>query len=559
MIRRIPTLVTILGVLVLMLSLAACGTSQPAAQPTQPSQKPASQPTAGQATAAPVSGQSGPAAQPKKGGTLRLAMLGDATPNPFTQAGSLPTILLNKSIFSTLVRYSDKDMAPAPDLATEWKMDEGGKSWTFKLRKDVKWHDGKPFTAADVKFTIENTLNPKVNALRRSNITNVSTVDIIDDYTVRINTKDVFPSLDIQLAYNIVMAPKHLLEGKDLNEIPDFVQNPVGTGPFKFKEYVKGDHAAVVANDDYFLGRPYLDSVVYKVIPDINVITAQLKTGELDLAMIEPQNKDALKGANQIEIMNLPAPNANYFALNNTRWPFSEKDVRLALMYGLDRKLMVEKILMNDGDLATGPLATAFGSYYNSKLQPYPYDEVKAKKLLEEAGFTPGADGILQKDGKKLAFELLVDKGNPTREQMALTAQQYWKKLGIDVKLVVEEWNTYIKKLTSIPGDYDCTDAWRITAPDPDKTAEYSTKGSLNHYGYSNPEADSILADARKETDKQKRIALYQKFQEVVYADVPVIWVYYPNDLIAISNRVQDFPKIGIRDALVYLHRMWLK
>lgn len=560
MLKKNVGLMMAAAALVMAGALVACSPSQPAAQATAAPAKQA-QPASGQPTAAakPAAAQQQPAGQPKKGGTFRIAMLGDAIPNPFTYAGQLPTILLNKTIFSTLVRYDEKDLQPVPDLATEWKMDEGGKSWTFKLRKDVKWHDGKPFTAADVKFTIEGIINPKVNAQFRSNLRPVKSVDIIDDYTVRINTTDTFPSLDIMLAYNVVMAPKHLLEGKDLNEIPEFVQKPIGTGPFKFKEYVKGDHATVVANDDYFLGRPYLDSVVYKIIPDINVIIAQLKTGELDAAAVEPQNMDALKGASNVEVLSAETPNAYYIALNASRWPFDDKKVRQALMYGLDRKLIVEKILFNQMPLATGPLAKAFGPYYNSKLQPYPYDPEKAKKLLEEAGFKPGPDGILQKDGKKLSFELLVDKGNPTREQIILTAQQYWKRLGCDVKVVVEEWNTFIKKGSTQPGDYDARSSWRITPPDPDKESEYATKGAVNHYAYSNPEADKLLAAGKKEMDKQKRIEAYHKFQEVVYDDVPVIWIYYPNDLIAINKRVQDFPKIGIRDALVYLHKVWIK
>jgi len=558
MLKRNVGLTVVAVTLALVSALVACSPSQPAAPATVAPSKPAAQP-AGQPTSAAQPAAQQPADQPKRGGTFRIAMLGDAIPNPFTYAGQLPTILLNKTIFSTLVRYSDKDLQPVPDLATEWKMDEGGKSWTFKLRRDVKWHDGVPFTAADVKFTLENIVNPKVNAQFRSNLRPVKSVDIIDDYTVRINTTDTFPSLDIMLAYNVAMAPKHLLEGKDLNEIPEFVQKPIGTGPFKFKEYVKGDHATVVANDDYYLGRPYLDSVVYKIIPDVNVIIAQLKTGELDAATIEPQNMDALKGASNIDVISAETPNALYIALNESRWPFQDKKVRQALMYGLDRKLIVEKILNNQMPLATGPLARAFGPYYNDKLQPYPYDEAKAKQLLAEAGFKPGADGILEKDGKKLSFELLVDKGNPTREQIVLTAQQYWKKLGIDVKVVVEEWNTFIKKGSVSPGDYDARCSWRITPPDPDKESEYATGGAVNHYMYSNPEADKLLADGKREMDKAKRIEDYKKFQEVAYEDVPVIWIYYPNDLIAINKRVQGFPKIGIRDALVYLDKTWIK
>jgi peptide/nickel transport system substrate-binding protein len=488
-------------------------------------------------------------------GVLRFSINGDVTLNPFTQPQQLPTNLVTKVIFSTLTRYRPGDLQPVGDLAQSWQPLDGARVWEFKLRRGVKWHDGKPFTAADVKFTLENIVNPKVNALFRSMLKGLQRVDVVDDATVRLVFSEPFASLPIVLGFNLAIAPKHLLEGKDLNELTDFVQRPIGTGPFRFKEAVKGSHIAFEANPDYHDGAPKLKGFVFKVIPDINTVVAQLRTGELDLAVIEATHRETLERTPHLAFKVTHLPSTAYLALNNSRWPFTDRRVRQALAHGLNRELMAQRIVKGDAPVATGPYAPAFGPFFNASLRPYAYDVVKAKALLAEAGFKPGPDGVLQKDGKRLAFGLMVDKGNPVREQIALYAQQSWKQLGADVKLDVEEWSVYIKKGNQLPaGDYDARNSWRITSPDPDKTAEYATGGINNHYAYSNPEVDRLMVEGRQTTDMAKRVAIYHKIQELMYNDLPIIWTHYQTEILAMNKRVRDYPDLGIRDALPWMH-----
>ncbi|MDR7522649.1 MAG: hypothetical protein QN168_09325 [Armatimonadota bacterium] len=158
------------------------------------------------------------------------------------------------------------------------------------------------------------------------------------------------------------------------------------------------------------------------------------------------------------------------------------------------------------------------------------------------------------KDGRRLAFELMVDRGNPVREQMALVTQQAWKQLGADIRLVAEEWSVYIRRGNALPGDYDARTGWRITPPDPDKTPEYTTGGVNNHYGYSNPEVDRLMAAARQTIDRRRRIELYHRLQELIYQDVPVVWIYYQTEILAMNRRVKGYPDLGIRDALQWMH-----
>ncbi|HVQ74538.1 MAG TPA: ABC transporter substrate-binding protein [Candidatus Binatia bacterium] len=490
-------------------------------------------------------------------GVLQIAVISDVTLNPFTLPQQLPTLMVSKVIFGTLTRYQPGDGKPVGDLAASWKTMDDGRAWEFKLRPGVTWHDGKPFTAADVKFTLENIVNPQVKALFRSQLQGLQRVDTPDDLTARLVFKDPMPALPIVLGYNIYIAPKHLLDGKDLNTLDEFIRQPVGTGPFKFKEAVKGSHVAVEANPAYHGGAPKLHTVVFKVVPDVNSVVAQLRTGELDLAVVTANHRDTLASAPNLAFKVTVLPSTFYLALNNARWPFNDRLVRHALMHGLNRELMVQRLVRGDAPLAGGPYADAFGPYVNKDLKPYPHDVGRAKALLAEAGFTPGADGVLQKDGKRLAFSLMVDKGNPEREQIALYAQQSWKQLGADVKVDVEEWSVYIKRGNQIPsGDYDARTSWRITSADPDKTAEYTTGGVNNHYAYSNPEVDALMAKARSTVEEGARVAIFRKLQEAIYRDVPVVWIYHQTEILAMSKRVKGYPDLGIRDALPWVHQI---
>ncbi len=546
--------------------LAACG--GPAAPPPQSAggatvTAPTSPGSAG-ATASTAPGVAAPAGSPtaptgaavKKGGTLTVSMIGDATLNPFTWPGQLPTVLVAKNVFSTLVKYSAADgFTPVPDLATKWSMSEDGKVWTFTLRDNVKWHDGKPFSAADVKFTLDNILSKDVRALFKSALTGVTEVNAVDPTTVTIATKEPVGSLPILLGYNIAIAPRHLLEGQDLNTLADYVRKPVGTGPFKVKEIVSGDRVTLTANEDYFEGRPNIDTLVYKVVPDINTVVAQLRTGELDMAAVEPENMQALKGVDRLNFVTALEPNTFAIYLNNSRPPFDDARVRRALTMAIDRRAIVQQILLGEAVLATSAYSPAFGDYYNKAIQPYPYDVDKAAALMKEAGFTK-TGGKWVKEGRPLAFGLLVDKGNPTREQIALVAQQFWQDFGATVTVDVQEWAVYLRQGNARPGEYDTRTGWRITAPDPDKTSEYHSTGTNNHYAYSNPRADKLLEQGRMETDRAKRIQIYHELQQVLYDDAPVCWLYYPNGILAVNKRVKNLPKLGIRDALLYVHQI---
>jgi ABC-type transport system substrate-binding protein len=285
--------------------LAACAPTPPQAKPTEAPAKPAesAKPAAPAATPAPAApaaagaATSAPAAAPAAttapavaakpaatGGTWAMPISGEPVFNPVVAAGS-ESNHVNSTIFNQLLRLDKDTLKPAPDLAEKWEVSPDGKTWTFNLRKDVKWHDGKPFSADDVKFTFDSILNPATNTRLRGDLAAISEVQVVDPATVKFQLKSSFAPLPIFMAYTAGIVPKHALEGQDINTAAEFnKKSPIGTGPFKLKEYVTGSHTQLVANPDYFRGKPKLDSITFKVVPDPNAILAQLSTGELHYA-----------------------------------------------------------------------------------------------------------------------------------------------------------------------------------------------------------------------------------------------------------------------------------
>jgi peptide/nickel transport system substrate-binding protein len=487
------------------------------------------------------------AQQARQGGTLRMAIIADPVLNPILTMGIQSTTIC-KVLYSGLCRPDPVTLEPRPDLAKSWQVSRDGLTWTFTLRDDVKWHDGKPFTAEDVKWTLEERATAK-GAWRGPRV--LKTVEVVEPHAVRFHLTQPFAPLAVLMGFTQYIGPKHLLQGKDQAEFAEFnKKNPIGTGPFKMKEFVTGQHVTLTANPDYFLGRPYLDTFVFKVIPDVNVQVAQLKTGELDFALIEPQNIAAVKGVPDLKLDVVDYVNHYYIAFQIKNPLFADPRVRLAMIYAVDRQTMVEKVLLGYGTVATGTISPALGWAYNPNLKPLPYDPQKAQALLAEVGWKAGPGGILTKDGKPFKFTLSVDKGNPAREQAATIAQQFYKKLGMDVTLETMEWAAFASKRW-LGREYDAMYMWWITSPDPDQLDYYGTGGANNHSSYSNPEVDKVLLEAQQITDRERRRQLYYRFQELEMSDPPLATLYSPKE-IRVTNAKLVIPPVGYRDALTH-------
>lgn len=497
---------------------------------------------------------------PTQGGVWRMAIAANPTAYPITAPGALVDILVNKTIYSNLVKYklTDGAIEVVPDLAESWESNPALDKYTFKLKTGVTWHDGKPLTADDVKFTFDTLLNPAVNASIRGPISSIKSVEVPDPQTVVFNLKYPFAPLPVMLGYNQAIVPKHLLEGQDLNQPTDFLRAPVGSGPFKFKTLSQGSYLEVSANEAYFGGRPNLDGIIFQVISDGNARVAQVRSGDIDFTVIDPPQVDSVSNDPNLKVVNATQVNYYFFAVNHTVARLQDPRVRQALILAVDREAIVKTILKGYGQVATGPIHPALGDYYNPDVKTYGYDLDQAAKLLADAGWTKGSDGILVNDkGQRFTILFNGPKGFPVLEQILTYAQQQYLGLGIDVTLDIPEWSVHLKKYHNL--EYDLLLQWWITPPDPDLYDHYYSESSSNWWAYKNPELDKQIIQARSEPDHAKRVKEVHQIQAVLAEDLPVIYLYYAQEIQVRSKRTQGLPEMGYRDALSWAKEIWLE
>ncbi len=439
-------------------------------------------------------------------------------------------------IFSGMIRINEK-LEVVPDLAESWKVSKNGLIWLFKLRKDVKWHDGKPFTAEDVEFTFDSILNPKVNSVRRGDyIIDGEPIkfSVVDKYTFKAVLPKPYAPFLISVGMSII--PKHLLAGKDLNTA-DFNRHPVGTGPFKFKEWLSGDHVTVTRNNDYYFGRPKLAEIIYKTIPDENSRLIALKTGEIDESDIPPKDYKSIRKDKGLNVFEYETLLYTYFGFNLKSPLFRDKRVRQALAYATNKDQLIGLVLKGLGKPAYCPTSPVSWSY-SDDVEKYPYDLKKARALLKEAGFK----------GKNIEFTVLVNQGNKEREKAAIILQQQWEKIGVRMRIRVMEWSAMLKLIQSPkdPKDFDAVIMGWSLGLDPDSwsiwhSSEYP-KG-LNFIGYDNPDVDRLLQLGRTTMDKSKRKVIYAKMNKIISEDQPYIFLWYPKSVVAVRDRVGGLMK----------------
>lgn len=498
-------------------------------------------------------------AEPQQGGVWRMAIAANPTAYPITTPGALVDILVNKTIYNGLVKYqlTDGSIEVVPDLAESWEASADLMKYTFRIRSGVTWHDGQPLTVEDIKFTFDAVLNPDVNARFRGTISSVESVDIVDEQTVAFTLNQPFAPLPVMLGYNQAIVPKHLLEGQDLNEPVEFLKNPVGSGPFTFSELSQGAYLEVVANEQYFGGRPHLDSIIFQVITDGNARVAQVRSGEVDFTVIEPPQVDSVANDPNLKVVEASQVNYYFFAINHTLPRFQDPRVRQALTLAVNREAIVTNILKGFGTVATGPIHPSLGEFYNPDVTTYAYDPEQAAALLAEAGWTKGSDGILVNSaGERFTILFNGPRGYPVLEQLLTYAQQEYQNLGFEVTLEVSEWSVHLEQYHNL--QYDMLVQWWITPPDPDLYAHYFSESASNWWAYSNPELDKQLVAARSEPDHARRVEQYHQIQQVLSEELPVVYLYYQQEIQVISQRTQGLPEMGYRDALSWADEIWI-
>jgi len=483
---------------------------------------------------------SGPDTVPVHGDTFIEASIGDASNLLPVLSSDSASSDINGLVYNGLVRY-DKDLKIEGELAESWEISEDNLTITFKLRQGVKWHDGSPFTSADVLFTYQLYTDPKTPTAYAESFKQVSSAEAPDPYTFRVSYPEPYaPAL---ISWGMAIHPKHLLEGKDVTK-SRLSRAPIGTGPYMFKEWSSGEKIVLEANPEYFEGQPYIKRVVYRIIPDQSTQFLELQTGSLDFMGLSPLQFDrqtdtvAFKRLyNKYNYLNF---GYSYLGYNLNRPLFQDKRVRQALTYAIDKQEIIEGVLLGYGRAATGPYKPDTW-VYNTGVKQYGYNPQKARELLEAAGWRDqDGDGIVEKDGKPLAFTIVTNQGNDLRAKSGEIIQRRFREVGVDVQLRIIEWATFLKEFIN-PGNFDATILGWTGGPEPDQfNIWHSSKTGprqLNFIGFKNTEVDTLLENGRRTFDLQERKRYYDRFQEILAEEQPYTFLYVAEALPALAKR----------------------
>lgn len=463
------------------------------------------------------------------------------TLNPITATDAYESIVNSGKIYETLVKRDNKTLEIIPLLAESWEVSEDKLTFTFHLRRGVKWHDGYPFTAHDVVFSYEKIMDPEVDAPHlRAYYKDIKSIEAIDDYTVRCSySKPYF--LALEFCGGIPIVPKHVFEKGDFNTNPAG-RAPVGTGPYRFVKWNTGEEIILDRNEDYWGKKPYIKRIVFKIISDPTVALQVLKREEIDLTGLTPiqwaRQTSSQRFKKNFRKLSYFTPNYSYIGWNTRRPFFSDKRVRRAMTHLVNRELILEKILYNLGEIVTNPFYI-YSPEYDHSIKPYPYDPVEAKKLLDEAGWVDhDGDGIRDKDGVKFEFEFLIPSGSITAEQIATILEEELKRVGIRMRIRRLEWAVFVKHLEERRFDA-VTLAWSMwVESDPYQVwhSSQAERGS-NFVGFKNDEADRIMEQARKEFDKAKRVRLFRKLAKIIHEEQPYTFLFCRKSTVALHKR----------------------
>lgn len=464
---------------------------------------------------------------PRKGGTLILAVPADPSTLNCGVESSQIVAIVTSSIYSGLI-HIDEDSNPHPELARSWEVSPDGLVYTFQLRDGVKWHDGQPLTSADVKFSFENLVG-KYNARGREAYRNIKAIETASPTTVKISLKKPYsPFLEILTAHDGCIMPKHIYEGTDVLKNPRNFQ-PVGSGPFKLKEWQKGSHLTLVRNENYYKkGRPFLDSIIYRIIPSAATRAVAFETGEVSAIIgsnsFPYQHVDRLKKVPGIVIKDIGSPSLIGVNFNLKDNPIlAKREVRVAIAHALDKKFIVDKGLRGVGKVIESVIPPGIPWAHNPNAPKYPFDLKQANVLLDEAGHPKKAGNI------RFPLRLTFEAGNDNAERPVQIIREQLKAVGIDVKLERLERTVMLEKVFK-KYDFDLWFGPLTTRGHPALgTARLYTTSSItgrpftNFTRYSNPKVDQLFAQAVAATKKADMTKAYHEVQDILMHDLPTI------------------------------------
>jgi peptide/nickel transport system substrate-binding protein len=481
------------------------------------------------------------------GGTLSYGEYGrPATLDPIT-SNEMISLRIAELIFNGLVGINEKQEI-VPELAERWEVSKDGRVYTFFLRKDVAWHaregeQPRAFTADDVVFTYTIMMHPKTITPLKVRYEFISSVEKVDDATVRFTLKR--PILNALAKFSFKIIPKHGPANKEfLTRDDPFVQQPVGTGPYLLKGMTPERDIILVANDDYFKGRPHIDTFTEKPFADQNILTQALMFNAIDMiVLVNPRDIAEIQGDKRFILQPYNALSYSFFGYN-VRNPFlADKRVRKAFTLAVNRQEMLDSFFNGQGTIISGPFAP--GSWaYNLDVQPLAFDPQKAVALLQEAGFSRGSDGLMQKDGKTLVLTLKVpiEKESEAVKRVVLAFKNYLKYVGADIKVEFKEWQAW-KEDVFLDHEFDIVFASWVFDDSADISSLFHS-GEIgpwknNFGGYANPEVDGLINESKLTLDHEKRRTINRRLHAILAEENPYTFLWTLTNYAAYHKKVR--------------------
>ena len=460
--------------------------------------------------------------------------------------------VIEEMLFLTLCEL-DETLSLQPRLAESWRVSAGGEAVTFTLRGDVLWSDGQPVTAEDVLFTYQLATNPQVGYTGRDRFAEVDTVVVRDPYTIKFKFKKAY--LDALLDLQIPILPEHILANVPPEQLRQaaFNRQPVGNGPFALKEWRANDRVVFEANDRYFAGRPKLDRVVFRIVPDETVLLASLRTGEIDLLpYISPNKLSEIAGETDLEMRRYPDRGYSFLAFNLKRSVFQDRRVRQAITRAIQRQNLIDVLLNGQGRIVAGPIPPYFWAVDES-LPIDLFNPDTAKALLDLAGWADrNHDGWREMGDQALEFTMKTNADNKLRSDALAMIQADLEKVGIQAKPELLEFGKLVEDVLQ-RRDFDTVLlSWKTGyAVNPSQVWHSDAiDNGYNLGAYRNPQVDSLLAAAREENDRAKAKPLWRAFQRLVAEDCPYVFLYNQDNSAAVRKRLQNV-KMDVRGYLI--------
>jgi peptide/nickel transport system substrate-binding protein len=489
----------------------------------------------------------------EEGGEIINAMIGEPSNLVAMIAGDSASSAIAANIFNTLIKY-DENLNHAPELASQWIISNDQKTITFKLKENLFWADGTPLTSDDVLFTWRLVTDPNTRTPYASDYLLVKDAQTPNKQTFTVTYEQNYaPALDTWASLQIL--PKHVLKDEDINNT-FFSRKPTGSGYYQLDQWINGQQVTLKRNKNSTQGQALIEKLTSRIIPDTSSQFLELIADNIDLMNINPiqyqrvfPSREDLK--QKIGLYKELGNGYTYLGFNLKQAPFNDPKVRQAMNYAINKEEIIKGVLLGLGEAIASPYKPGT-RWNNESLSPYPYDPSKALALLKEAGYERNTAGILVKDGKPFEFEILTNQ-NKQREMTAVLVQRRLKEIGIDVKIRVLEWASFINRFIKT-GDFKAVVLGWSLSLDPDQFNIWHSSqqgpGQFNFVGYENPRVDELLELGRRELNNDKREEIYHEFSKLLLEDSPIVYLYAGYGLSAINKRVQGIknpaPPAGI-------------